>query len=56
MQMMPVLEAGAFVQKFFQPGDLLLIKGSRGVKMERIVEALIAAHAAVDAPREEVRH
>src|SRR5690349_7475796 len=36
-------EAGAFVQKFFQPGDLLLVKGSRGVKMERIVEALIAA-------------
>jgi UDP-N-acetylmuramoyl-tripeptide--D-alanyl-D-alanine ligase len=48
-------EAGAFVQRFFQPGDLLLVKGSRGVKMERIVEALIAAHAA-DAPREEVRH
>ena len=48
-------EAGAFVQKFFQPGDLLLVKGSRGVKMERIVEALIAAHAS-DAPREEVRH
>src|SRR5258706_6411029 len=49
-------EAGAFVQQFFQPGDLLLVKGSRGVKMERIVEALISAHAAVDAPREEVRH
>src|SRR5260221_5934043 len=49
-------EAGAFVQQFFQPGDLLLVKGSRGVKMERIVEALIAAHSAVDAPREEVRH
>src|SRR5579859_1382412 len=49
-------EAGAFVQQFFQPGDLLLVKGSRGVKMERIVEALIAAHAAVDGPHEEVRH
>jgi len=49
-------EAGAFVQQFFQPGDLLLVKGSRGVKMERIVEALIAAHAAVDGSREEVRH
>jgi len=43
-------------QKFFQPGDLLLVKGSRGVKMERIAEALIAAHASTDARREEVRH
>jgi UDP-N-acetylmuramoyl-tripeptide--D-alanyl-D-alanine ligase len=49
-------EAGSFVQQFFQPGDLLLVKGSRGVKMERIVEALISAHAATDSPREEVRH
>ncbi len=49
-------DAGTFVQKFFQPGDLLLVKGSRGVKMERIAEALIAAHASTDARREEVRH
>src|SRR5215468_9222310 len=49
-------EAGTFVRQFFQPGDLLLIKGSRGVKMEKIVEALIAAHAPTPAPREEVRH
>ena len=49
-------EAGAFVQKFLQPGDLLLVKGSRGVKMERIVEALIAAHASTGASHEEVRH
>jgi UDP-N-acetylmuramoyl-tripeptide--D-alanyl-D-alanine ligase len=49
-------EAGSFVQQFFQPGDLLLVKGSRGVKMERIVEALISAHAATDSRREEVRH
>jgi UDP-N-acetylmuramoyl-tripeptide--D-alanyl-D-alanine ligase len=48
-------EAGAFVQQFFQPGDLLLVKGSRGVKMERIVEALLSVHAA-NSPREEVRH
>src|SRR5690242_8593755 len=49
-------EAGTFVQKFLQPGDLLLVKGSRGVKMERIVEALIAAHASAGARHEEVRH
>src|SRR5262249_21351077 len=46
-------EAGAFVQQFFQPGDLLLVKGSRGVRMERIVDALLSVHAATDA-REEV--
>jgi UDP-N-acetylmuramoyl-tripeptide--D-alanyl-D-alanine ligase len=49
-------EAGSFIQKFFQPGDLLLVKGSRGVKMERMVEALIAAHASAAARSEEVRH
>src|SRR5438105_5936761 len=49
-------DAAQFLQQELRPGDLLLVKGSRGVKMERIVEALIAAHAAVDAPREEVRH
>ena len=26
-------------------GDLLLVKGSRGVKMERIVERLLSIHA-----------
>ncbi|MBS1841257.1 MAG: UDP-N-acetylmuramoyl-tripeptide--D-alanyl-D-alanine ligase [Acidobacteria bacterium] len=49
-------EAGEFVRQFFQPGDLLLVKGSRGVKMERIVDALISVHAATSVPREEVRH
>ena len=33
-------EAGAFLANLIQPGDLLLVKGSRGVKMERVVEAL----------------
>jgi len=33
-------EAGTFLENLMQPGDLLLVKGSRGVKMERIVEAL----------------
>ena len=33
-------EAADFFIKLVQSGDLLLVKGSRGVKMERIVEAL----------------
>jgi UDP-N-acetylmuramoyl-tripeptide--D-alanyl-D-alanine ligase len=33
-------EAGAFLANLIEPGDVLLVKGSRGVKMERIVEAL----------------
>src|SRR5215471_3100202 len=35
-------QAAEFLQQFLRPGDLLLVKGSRGVKMERIVEALLA--------------
>ncbi len=38
-------EAGEFLADLIAPGDLLLVKGSRGVKMERIVEALRARHA-----------
>jgi UDP-N-acetylmuramoyl-tripeptide--D-alanyl-D-alanine ligase len=33
-------DAAGFVCDLLQSGDLLLVKGSRGVKMERIVEAL----------------
>ena len=33
-------EAAGFVADLLQPGDLMLAKGSRGVKMERIVEGL----------------
>ncbi len=54
-------EAAKFLADFFAPGDLLLVKGSRGVKMERIVEALLAretpANARGPASREkEARH
>ncbi len=38
-------EAAAFVGDLMQRGDILLVKGSRGVKMERIVEALDARFA-----------
>jgi UDP-N-acetylmuramoyl-tripeptide--D-alanyl-D-alanine ligase len=37
-------EAAAFVAEIVEPGDLLLVKGSRGVKMERVVEALRARY------------
>jgi UDP-N-acetylmuramoyl-tripeptide--D-alanyl-D-alanine ligase len=38
-------DAAPFVADLLQPGDLLLVKGSRGVKMERVVEALRARFA-----------
>jgi UDP-N-acetylmuramoyl-tripeptide--D-alanyl-D-alanine ligase len=39
-------DAAQFLQNEFRSGDLLLVKGSRGVKMERVVEALLAQHGA----------
>jgi UDP-N-acetylmuramoyl-tripeptide--D-alanyl-D-alanine ligase len=50
-------QAARFIEEFITSGDVLLVKGSRGVKMERIVEALLARHAALgEIPRQEVRH
>src|SRR6266699_3653119 len=50
-------EAAQFLETLVAPGDLLLVKGSRGVKMEQIVDALIARHAAPgELSRQEVRH
>ncbi|MGH9742810.1 MAG: UDP-N-acetylmuramoyl-tripeptide--D-alanyl-D-alanine ligase [Candidatus Acidiferrum sp.] len=50
-------EAAKFLEEFLTAGDVLLVKGSRGVKMERIVEALLTRYAAPDElPRQEVRH
>jgi len=37
-------EAAKFFDGFLENGDVVLVKGSRGVKMERIVEALLARH------------
>jgi len=49
-------EAANFLADFVSPGDLLLVKGSRGVKMERVVEALVAKHAAGTPVAEKVPH
>ncbi len=38
-------DAGKFFADFVQSGDLLLLKGSRGVKIEKILEAIDASHA-----------
>ncbi len=50
-------DAARFLEELIAPGDVLLVKGSRGVKMERIVETLLTRHAAPgEIPRQEVRH
>ena len=49
-------EAASFLLDFVTAGDLLLVKGSRGVKMERIVEALVTKHAAGTPLAEKVPH
>jgi UDP-N-acetylmuramoyl-tripeptide--D-alanyl-D-alanine ligase len=49
-------EAAKFLTDSVTPGDLLLVKGSRGVKMERIVESLLAIHAPELESAEKVRH
>jgi UDP-N-acetylmuramoyl-tripeptide--D-alanyl-D-alanine ligase len=51
------LEAAQFLETLLVSGDLLLVKGSRGVKMEQIVEALIARNASPgEFSNQEVRH
>jgi len=49
-------EAAEFFSSFLARGDLLLVKGSRGVKMERVVEALLARHAPELATAEKTSH
>jgi len=50
-------EAAKFLEDFVESGDVLLVKGSRGVKMERIVDALMTRYAPrAGTPREEARH
>ncbi len=43
-------EAARFLKEFVAKGDLLLLKGSRGVKMEKILDVLRAHHALKDPP------
>jgi UDP-N-acetylmuramoyl-tripeptide--D-alanyl-D-alanine ligase len=43
-------EAATFLKKFISPGDLLLLKGSRGVRMEKILEGIEAEHRRVNRP------
>jgi UDP-N-acetylmuramoyl-tripeptide--D-alanyl-D-alanine ligase len=43
------VDAANFLVDFVKPGDVLLVKGSRTVKMERIVEALLGRFAPEDA-------
>jgi UDP-N-acetylmuramoyl-tripeptide--D-alanyl-D-alanine ligase len=50
-------EAAQFLESFLVFGDLLLVKGSRGVEMEHIVETLLARHAAPgEITGQELRH
>jgi len=41
-------EAAQFLAKFIRSGDLLLLKGSRGVKMEKILEVIDAHHERIE--------
>ena len=41
-------EAAQFLKTFIVPADLLLLKGSRGVRMEKILEAIDAEHSRVN--------
>jgi UDP-N-acetylmuramoyl-tripeptide--D-alanyl-D-alanine ligase len=43
-------EAGKFFAEFIAPGDLLLLKGSRGVKMEKILDAIDSTHDRAGSP------
>jgi UDP-N-acetylmuramoyl-tripeptide--D-alanyl-D-alanine ligase len=50
-------EAAKFLSEFVVAGDVVLVKGSRGVKMERIVDELMMRYAPPgQARREEARH
>jgi UDP-N-acetylmuramyl pentapeptide synthase len=37
------IEAGTLLRGIVQPGDVLLVKGSRGIEMERAIASLLTA-------------
>ena len=37
-------EAGRAAQRFVQPGDLVLLKGSRGMQMEKTLECFTSSY------------
>jgi UDP-N-acetylmuramoyl-tripeptide--D-alanyl-D-alanine ligase len=49
-------DAASFLTDLLTSGDLLLVKGSRGVKMERIVESLLARYTTGAPQTEKVEH
>jgi UDP-N-acetylmuramoyl-tripeptide--D-alanyl-D-alanine ligase len=36
------IEAGDFVENLLKPGDLVLVKGSQGMRMEKVVEKILS--------------
>lgn len=46
-------DAAKFIGQFIEPGDLLLLKGSRGTRMERILEAIDGGHQRANATASE---
>lgn len=42
------LEAGKYLEKIIQPGDLILVKGSQGMRMEKVVEEIMASPQKAD--------
>jgi UDP-N-acetylmuramoyl-tripeptide--D-alanyl-D-alanine ligase len=41
-------EAGVWLRQTMRPGDVVLVKGSRGVHLERAIEIVRSRAAAVD--------